>query len=868
MNIQTEKILSLAFTIILVGITWSNISVMGDETNSTIHYTLEVGSFSVQQIDGYDTITCEDFGRLLVEGKPNLPSKIISIAVPPKANIVDVNYELSDSYELDGFYFIDPCPSPNLIGDEQDPLDHQQIFDENYKETYSSNDAYPAAIIEYQRQSHYRKYDLVDVRVNPFTYHPLSGVLEFHPFITVSITYTNAGQESKILSDNLPQSEIIAKNIISNYHEAQAWYESNEKNDESSYDYVIITLDSLVSAVDPLVDWETSKGRNVNVVTTSWIDSNYEGYDLQEKMRNFLIEKYPSEEWGILDLLLVGHYDDVPMRLCAQDMGYGEPETDYYYAELSLPDSQSWDADGDHQYGESTDPIDFYAEINVGRIPTSEYDMVESICNKSILFEQTNDASYKKNILLLAAFFWSDTDNAELMEEIASLPWMNNWTMTRMYEQSQSSYPSDYDLEYNTVKSQWSSNTYAFVDWAGHGSATACFEYYPSQAFVDTTTCDSLNDDYPSIIFADACSNQDTSQYNIGQAMLEQGAVGFLGATKVAYGMSEWNSPYDGSSQSFDYFFTSFVTSCNYSTGQAHQYALMEMYTNGLWYYDYYETFEWGAYLGNPDIWMSISPMLDYSPTGYDFGFMQTNETDDTTFEIWNSGSGYLHYDVTENCSWLEVSPSSGATSGEHDTITVTVDTTGLSAGGYHYDILVSTEEAGKGLFGVDVYVPSGNEVLDIEQNIFDRGLPVRHAVDGDWAAAQSFLPTLNTLTKTEIYLRKFGNPEFNLTVELRTGDPQGTLIDTLTFTPTEVPSDWGWMSFDFTDTQITSGTDYFIVCPPAPSGVTTSFGYEWGYAFGDQYPGGAFWFTRDGGSLWRDLPTMYDFTFKTYGYD
>jgi hypothetical protein len=95
---------------------------------------------------------------------------------------------------------------------------------------------------------------------------------------------------------------------------------------------------------------------------------------------------------------------------------------------------------------------------------------------------------------------------------------------------------------------------------------------------------------------------------------------------------------------------------------------------------------------------------------------------------------------------------------------------------------------------------------------------------------------------------------------------PQGTLIDMLTFTPAEVSSGWTWFFLDFTDTPITPGIQYFIVCPPAPSGVTTSFGYEWGYAFGDQYHDGSFWFTRDSGGLWRDLPTMYDFCFKTYG--
>lgn len=156
---------------------------------------------------------------------------------------------------------------------------------------------------------------------------------------------------------------------------------------------------------------------------------------------------------------------------------------------------------------------------------------------------------------------------------------------------------------------------------------------------------------------------------------------------------------------------------------------------------------------------------------------------------------------------------------------------------------------------------------LDVNQSVEDRGFPIRHAVDGDWAAAQSFTPTIDTLTRTEILLRKFGTPEFNLTVELRTDDPQGTLIDSKSYTPDQVSSSWEMFEVNFNDTIVINDTDYFIVIPPAPSGVTTSFGYEWGYAFGDKYPDGAFWFTRDGGGLWRDLPTMYEFAFRTYGY-
>ena len=158
-------------------------------------------------------------------------------------------------------------------------------------------------------------------------------------------------------------------------------------------------------------------------------------------------------------------------------------------------------------------------------------------------------------------------------------------------------------------------------------------------------------------------------------------------------------------------------------------------------------------------------------------------------------------------------------------------------------------------------------ENLDINQSIFDRGFPIRHAVDGDWAGAQNFTPMVNTITRVDLYIRVFGTPDFDLTVELRENDPEGTLLDSITIPAGDVPTSWTWFEIDFDDVSVNSNTDYFIVCPPAPSGVTTSFGYEWGYAFGNQYDDGSFWFTRDGGNLWRDLPTMYEFVFKTYGY-
>jgi hypothetical protein len=586
-----------------------NIKINSDliSENNTINVTIPVGEYQIENTEQGVKIKIDNFGRLLIPGKPNLPSKIFSIAIPPDAEFVDLSYNILNTETISGNYFVEPTPLPIVIGKEKPHIYQQQqrTYQENYNNVYFSKKTYPESPVEFVRTAGYRIFNLVDVRVNPISYSPLSGKLQFISEIDIQINY-DFPEETPIKDLILDDSKFInevAEKIILNYDQAKTWYHTGPAGRES-YDFVIITTSSLTSKVDDLVDWEEAKGRDVKVVTTSWISSNYNGYDLAEKIRNFLRDKYPSNEWGIEDVLIIGDYDNVPMRRCAQDLGYGKPETDYYYAELSLPDSQSWDADSDHQYGEDSDPIDFYTEVNVGRIPWSSTSTVEHICEKTINYEQNSDPNFKKNILLLGAFFWPNTDNAVLMEEKVDQEWMEDWTKIRMYEQGHSYYTSDYDLTYSNVQSIWSSGKFAFVNWAGHGSPTGCYIYYSSGPFVDTDTCNSLNDDYPAIVFADACSNSDTDHLNLGQAMLRKGAVGFVGATKVAFGKSGWNSPYDGSSQSMDYFFTTCVTSGEYTQGQAHQWALLEMYSNSLWYYNKYETFEWGALWGNPNLAM------------------------------------------------------------------------------------------------------------------------------------------------------------------------------------------------------------------------------------------------------------------------
>lgn len=589
-----------------------------------INVSVTVGSYSIIKTMNGEKIVAEGYGRVPNPGEPFLPSKIVSIAIPSNAVLTDLRWDLGKKIELNGTYNIIQVPASTQIKEST------QIFS-NIETMCKSTCSYESDIVYLVGTSGYRAYNLVDVRVSPFVYSPTSGIVEYYPTISLTITYQLDIDSYKPVLIQDPSQREITKDVILNIDQAQEWYTALQKCSRmETYDFVIIILDSLVDAVESLVQWETEKGRSVKVVTLSWITDNYVGYDDAEKIRNFLREKYPDDQWGIQYVCIIGHLDDIPMRKTSQRIGinYEPVETDFYYAELSLPDNESWDSDNDHLYGENADSIDYFGEVFVGRIPWSEPDIVRHICEKSVAFEQNTDPSFKNNILLLANFIDENTDGATFMEYCVNEelhPWMKTWLKTRLYERN-SIYHYDYVLNRINVVNVWSKGTYGVVSWNSHGNP------YGSGNFISVDDCQYLNDEFPSIISAASCSNSDTDYLNIGQVMMGQGAVGFLGANKVAFYQSQWDDPSDGSDQSFKYFFLSAITSGKFTQGQAHQYAISEMYQRGLWDMLKYETFCHGSLFGNPDISLILScdnnaPMKPGTPDGATLGQIHKEQT-------------------------------------------------------------------------------------------------------------------------------------------------------------------------------------------------------------------------------------------------
>jgi len=87
-----------------------------------------------------------------------------------------------------------------------------------------------------------------------------------------------------------------------------------------------------------------------------------------------------------------------------------------------------------------------------------------------------------------------------------------------------------------------------------------------------------------------------------------------------------------------------------------------------------------GTVQGEEKVFTDTTLSLDPDPLN--FGEMLEGKTATKTFEIWNSGDGFLNYEFDWTAEWItDVTPTSGTSNGEHDEITVTIDTTGLTLG-------------------------------------------------------------------------------------------------------------------------------------------------------------------------------------------
>ena len=132
---------------------------------------------------------------------------------------------------------------------------------------------------------------------------------------------------------------------------------------------------------------------------------------------------------------------------------------------------------------------------------------------------------------------------------------------------------------------------------------------------------------------------------------------------------------------------------------------------------------------------------------------------------------------------------------------------------------------------------------------------------------AQSFKPTLPTLTKVILCLKSTGSAEFyNYYVYIKQ-TLTGSVLTSASIPRSSIIVGTGYYTFDFSDISVTPGSTYYIVVRGVSSSGDSSSVYWW-YGYPDPYPNGnAFEEYIDGSwSYFKYSGNNCDFCFQSYG--
>ncbi len=247
----------------------------------------------------------------------------------------------------------------------------------------------------------------------------------------------------------------------------------------SPVDLVIITTDELENEFKEYAEWKLKQGIPTVVRTVSWIERNYPGSDVAEKIRNFLKECY--QKWGTQWVLLGGDSPDIPLRVVFVNIPTGPTihkfiPTDLYYACLD----GSWNADGDTIFGEDVvDSTDYFPELLVGRVPVSNSSEFEVFFNKMITYTQSPDTAYIEKALFVGTEMdFYPCDGATLCDSVAD-NFPPYFQINKMYECER-----NHDVQ-EFIDSLYSGQHYVFSE--SHGNVGWFYvNFFPREPFMNS----------------------------------------------------------------------------------------------------------------------------------------------------------------------------------------------------------------------------------------------------------------------------------------------------------------------------------------------------------------------------------------------
>jgi hypothetical protein len=333
----------------------------------------------VTQANGYLNVKLDQTNSLLSRtGEPVLPvvSRVFILPLGSKVDRVDVAFSQAREIKLPGELLPGPRPTPKTGG---------QLSGKRAKnvDIYGSAEVYPVNTFNYRVGTGMegdRRVVFLTVDCYPLRYSPALNVLHYSDRLNIWVSY-----QEPVMPVSFPD----------------------------AYDMVIIAPSLFSEELQPLIDHKNLGGVRTILKTTEEILAEYAGRDDPEKIKYFI--KNAIETWGVEYVLLVGGAAQLPGRYTHIYFEYDYQDywvflSDLYYADVydDTLGFSSWDSNDNDLFAEynwygSTDQVDLYPDVYLGRLACVNESQVVTLVNKIIAYESTGAYSEEwfTNLVLL-----------------------------------------------------------------------------------------------------------------------------------------------------------------------------------------------------------------------------------------------------------------------------------------------------------------------------------------------------------------------------------------------------------------------------------------------------------------------------------
>jgi len=654
-----RRTLTTLLTLVLVAATFSGLgntlSALSQKTE--ISFSVSLPSPSISRANDYEEIAISGCGMIASIGKPMLPTKIVSVLIPPNGEVGDISLLSREVSMMKLDRKILPGQYP--VVDEAYGI---STFVEPDSAVYESEKEYPGALFENAGIQWLQGYKIQSIKIFPVQYSPKNGEIAYYKTMRFTLSIDSAG--SSPLRNTFSSSKALVSKIVVNPDKIDAWVAPSAMvSMNPTIDYVIITDATFQSDFQALANWKVAKGLTARVYNTTWIYNNYEGVDNQEKIRNFIFSMYSN--YGAQYVLLGGDYNIVPPRYIYMEDCLNDPRergggpgrqykpTDYYYACLD----GNWDTNNNGKYLEQLDlngsgnpdtcvePIpDFCPEVYVGRLPAATEAESLFMVNRTISYESSPPlGDWRNNALLLGAISnyqnedgsgWAKTDDAVVQEWVkAAYLDPNGINTTTMYEKQgldPSNITCTYWLNQTNVQSSWSAGCW-IVSGAGHGDPQAQYRKIWSldidgdgipdydeilwTPFIDSTSMTLTNGGKLPQVYLDACfcgKFDDTASDCVAEWLLKSatgGAVAVTAASRISYYVIGWQKGYGYNQELLSLYWQEFFNPASgYRPGIALYWSKVDYWQEGFDMTNYAHKKDFLIYnlLGDPDLQLGV----------------------------------------------------------------------------------------------------------------------------------------------------------------------------------------------------------------------------------------------------------------------